>query len=187
MKHLKLFFVILILSAICISCDKDNNDSPLLDIIPDAAFNSGITSYTICIPPYPTTVDTTFANIDLSNNFDSILISQGLERFTISSVQLKTLDLTILTPTTANFDAINNFDAIISGTNLSTTKVASIDSIPAGTSSVSLIPSSAELVNYFQNGANPALDINGSTNAPTNDTLKVRVDVDLGITAVFTP
>lgn len=180
MKRLNVFFTILFLGSLFVSCDPEEIKEDLLGSI---TIGSGAITNTIWIPNIPAAGTANLASVDISVNTDSLLTAEGITNVSLTSAEIKSVNLTIVTPATANFDVVDNAEIIFSGSSLNTVTVADISDITAGASSIDLnITDDVNVIDYLASSANGKMDLSATTNGPITDSLEVEVTVNYDIT-----
>lgn len=137
----------------------------------------------ITIPPIDTTGDFTVGPIPIPTNFDSIASANNIERSSITSVKVKSVTYTMVSPVDANFNLLESLSNHASTENLNEVRYAYIENIPDdGLNKLNLTTDDTELKDYVLNNEF-LLTLKGRNDSPISNSLKVRMDMTLEMTA----
>lgn len=133
----------------------------------------------------PDTGSITFNNDTLVPNLQDALddLGQGQQVSDITSISLMSIAVEIDDDSSmvTNFDPIETMNASFGAPGLPTAIVAALDPAPNGVDSLSLVPQTTEILDYLT-APEIYLNLQGRTDAPIIDDVKLKVTVGYSIT-----
>lgn len=173
MKKSLLFAPLLLLLLATLSCKKV--DQLLTFYIDDAENIQIASSFPLgqLVPLTPVTVPTKSAETFKNNKTQADLVKD---------VSLNKLTLTITDPNSQNFDFLKRIEIYISAKDQPEIKLASLDQVPTGVKSITLVSSGAKLDNYIK-ADTYTLTTKAEIQKPISQDITVRADSRFKVTA----